>query len=186
MTYISVRVQPLKAQVVRKGLEDLDSEIVLVGRSTLFRATQRIRKRMRVEPLPTPHPYPPAWVKWDGPWVQSFRGKRKKIPGQMRNKQKSAFFATDGFGGGIPHVRTHEYTRGFKMEKLADGTGYTLYNDHPGAKYIGGDSFGYRYSGIHVGLWPLFSVEADIELKQLPVEIQQVLTRVVTDWNNAS
>jgi len=161
MTYINLTIQPTNAVLVRKGLEDLDAEVVQVGRVGLFRAAQRIVKAMRREPsVPT---YPPAWVNWDN------------------DRQKRAFFKTKGFGTGVPHVRSHDYSKGYHIDKV--DTGYQIYNDDPSAKYVGGDSFGNLYSKIHLGIWPLFADAADKEISKLPEEIQNVLTRVVNERN---
>ncbi len=50
-------------------------------------------------------------------------------------KQRRAFFATDGFGKGIPYRRTGEYERGWKTAELPNG--WQISNKHP-AGAIGG------------------------------------------------
>jgi hypothetical protein len=55
--------------------------------------------------------------------------------------QRIAFFASDGFGGGIPTVRDHSYINSFEMTlntRNFDGF-MILTNDLPEAIYIGGD-----------------------------------------------
>lgn len=59
----------------------------------------------------------------------------------MTPRQRRAFFATNGFGGGIPHVRTHAIAEGWKyrVETLDNGGAFALYNATPGINYVEGD-----------------------------------------------
>lgn len=68
-------------------------------------------------------------------------------------RQRRAFFATNGFGGGIPTVRTGEYQAGWKIEPLPNGARF--YNDSPGNQHISGGTFGLVQSNIHKGRWQL-------------------------------
>lgn len=72
-------------------------------------------------------------------------------------RQRRAFFATDGFGAGIPYKRTGRYGRSFKVVKTGKGAkrSYTLINTWAKAKYVGGDAKAMRQSRIHAGRWPL-------------------------------
>lgn len=51
----------------------------------------------------------------------------------MTPRQRRAFFASDGFGGGIPHTRTDAVPQGWKaeVETFSDGGAVSLYNDEP-------------------------------------------------------
>jgi hypothetical protein len=51
------------------------------------------------------------------------------------DKQRKAFFATNGFGKGIPYVRTNQYVNGWQVAQFANG--YSISNKHP-AGAIGG------------------------------------------------
>jgi hypothetical protein len=54
--------------------------------------------------------------------------------------QRRAFFATDGFGGGIPTVRTGKIAGGWKYaEKDSNYTTSTVYNDVPEARWVQGE-----------------------------------------------
>ncbi len=68
-------------------------------------------------------------------------------------RQRRAFFATNGFGGGIPHRRTGEYQDGWKIEPLDNRV--RLYNDTPGAVHVSGGFTGLIQSSIHKGRWVL-------------------------------
>lgn len=74
-------------------------------------------------------------------------------------RQRKAFFATNGFGRGIPTRRTGRYISGFKLEKTGFGTDrrFTISNDVPYAKYVGGTALGQAQSNIHRGRWQIVS-----------------------------
>jgi hypothetical protein len=56
-------------------------------------------------------------------------------------KQRRAFFATDGFGKGIPTRRTNSLNRGWKSEELSDFREgfFTIYNDATTRDYFTGE-----------------------------------------------
>ena len=55
-------------------------------------------------------------------------------------KQRRAFFATDGFGQGIPTQRTHETVNGWTMQvKDSNWTQVKLVNESKGAYWVQGD-----------------------------------------------
>lgn len=58
----------------------------------------------------------------------------------MTERQRRAFFATNGFGGGIPHQRTHGLAQGwkYKVVTLENGGAFTIYNEVPGINYVEG------------------------------------------------
>lgn len=144
MPQLTVRVN---GQMVRQGLQNLAADIPQVGRLQIYRASQRVQKRMK-QPGSKPS-YPIPWAS---------------------EKQRRAFFATDGFGGGIPHSRTNAYVDAWKIERIGD-TGYQVVNRTKAAKYVGGNAYGLGQSQIHAGRWPLFRDVAEDELKNLPEEV---------------
>lgn len=152
MTYLRVQVDTSKAKVVRQGLANLRKKFPLVGREEMFELSRRIRRRMAV-PAPKPD-YP---INWD------------------TLRQRKAFFATGGFGGGIPHKRKKRkgYPHSFRVIKIKDG--YKINNSYPGAVYIGGDERGLGQSRIHAGRWPLFRREFDKEVSKMPKRLQRSL-----------
>jgi len=64
-------------------------------------------------------------------------------------KQRAAFFASNGFGKGIPYKRTGAYERSWTVERQPLGT--TLHAPHP-AGAIGGTASGWQ-SKIHRNRW---------------------------------
>lgn len=140
----------IDAQLVRQGLEDLTAEIPKIGRKRIYEAVLRVRGVLR-----TPGARPTYPINW------------------VSAKQKRAFFATDGFGGGIPHAR-----RG--MEKRWDivpvERGYRFENPAPGAVYVFGNYEGERQSPIHAGRWAVFQEVVEKEIQELPEDIEQHIT----------
>lgn len=141
------------ATIVRMGLEDLTAEIPQVGRLQLYRTLQRVQKRMRTPGKKPTYPIP---------WVSK--------------KQMRAFFASDGFGRGIPTKRSNEYVRGWQIAKTENG--YALSNLVPHAKYVGGGPFGGSQSRIHQDRWELFRVAFEEETKELPDEVSEQIQLV--------
>ena len=141
-------------ELVRNGLQNLDAEIPKVSRLAIYRTSQRIQQRMKKAGAKPSHPIP---------WVS--------------DKQRKAFYASEGFGGGIPHRRSGRYTEAWKIIQKGN-TGYTVLNDSPGAKFIGGNAYGLEQSPIHAGRWPLFRDEAEAEINNLPQEIANEISMV--------
>ena len=142
------------AELVKRGLADLGAEIPRIGRQVFFGTAQRIQRRMKKYP-----PTNKAKVNWDS------------------EKQRRAYFATDGFGHGIPYTRSGGYARGFEIVKT--DTGYRIENKQPGAVFVGGDAYGNRQSRIHKNRWPLFRDIAEQEIEKLPEEIQKNVAMVI-------
>jgi hypothetical protein len=136
------------APLVRKGLENLGRDIPLVSRKRLYDIGRDIKKRMSKPGLPTPYPDP---LNWDSP------------------QQRAKFYATNGFGGGIPYVRKGEYESSWVLERLENG--YALKNPSKGAIYISGGAKGNRQSKIHAGRWELLRDVFEEETANLPEKI---------------
>lgn len=70
-------------------------------------------------------------------------------------KQRRAFFATAGFGAGIPYNRSGRYNAGWVVEKTGMGVqrAYTLRHKWNKAKHVGGDYKGGGQSRIHRNRW---------------------------------
>ena len=81
--------------------------------------SQRVDQTLRVEP--------PRWA----------GGKRK----WESEKQRRAYFATDGFGHGIPYKRTGQYVKGWHVRgDYTHGlSSITVYHDWEKAQYVGGN-----------------------------------------------
>lgn len=142
------------APLVAANLENLAVEVPEISRSRIYGRAQAIIKAMQKSGSPITYP-----VKWDS------------------DKQRRAFFATDGFGGGIPSVRSGDYQRGWgEPVRLEDG--YRITNKTAGAQYIGGNAYGQRQSRIHQGRWPLLRDVVEQKIDQLPEEIRDEIILV--------
>lgn len=135
------------APLVAQGLQDLTAEIPKVGRLQIYRTMQRVQKRMRKPGKKSTRP-----VRWDS------------------KAQRIAYFASDGFGRGIPTKRTNEYVNGWELVKLENG--YGVQNLLPQAKFIGGGPLGGGQSRIHRERWELFREVVVQETEALPQEVQ--------------
>jgi len=143
----------VNGELVRRGLQDLAAEIPKVGRQQIRTVLNRIQRRMSKEGAKPTYP-----IQWDS------------------EKQRRAYFATDGFGGGIPSQRTGSYTSGWTIEPVANG--YRLENLSNHAKYVGGDAYGVVHSGIHKGRWDNLRDVVESETAKLPDEIEKEISIV--------
>ena len=113
-------------------------------RDVLFETATRVKERMAVPGKPVTYP-----VQWDSP------------------RQRKAFFATEGFGHGIPYERRQHYELSWRVERHPLGS--RAFAPHP-AGAIGGMPSGWQ-SRIHRGRWShLLTVLFD-ELAKIPAEI---------------
>lgn len=113
------------------------------GGNSLYEVATAIRDRMREEAPPPKRP-----IRWDS------------------DKQRRAFFATNGFGGGIPHKRTHKYRNAWTTRRITAGV--TLSNKHRAAGAIGGVPKTGWQSKIHRGTWNYFPKVFAQEIAKLP------------------
>lgn len=147
------------AKMVRMGLENLAKEIAEVGRLRLYNAGLEIVREMKV-----PGSEPTYPIQWD------------------TDKQRKAFFASDGFGAGIPSRRTGNYEKAWQLVSIGDrptNRGYEVVNTESYSKYIAGNAFGQGQSSIHVGRWKVFRDVVDKVLAKLPAEVLQAMKVVV-------
>lgn len=148
---VQLSVHTKGAELVRQGLQDLDREIPRIGRKGIYDMMRRVRARLR-----TPAPRPSYPITWDS------------------ERQRRAFFATDGFGRGIPYHRTGRYEAGWDI--VATPTGYMIQNTWSKARYVGGDYSGQGQSLIHAGRHPLFQNVIEEEIQELPEGIEEAIT----------
>jgi hypothetical protein len=144
------------AEVVRQGLQDLAADIPKIGRLGIYRTAQRIIKRMKQPGAAIGYP-----VNWDS------------------DRQRIAFFASDGFGSGVPAGRSGTYQESWHATQLDNG--YSIENDSPEALYIGGDELGQGQSSIHQGRWPLLFNVMEQEIGYLDDDVQTELRIVAAD-----
>ena len=90
------------------------------------------------------------------------------------DKQRRAFFATDGFGAGIPYQRTHDLAAAWDITFDASDAGFgtvTVENPSDAAEFV----YGHRQQGFHINTgWPnannklqVISLEANDRLENL-------------------
>lgn len=96
----------------------------------------------------------------------------RKAPGAVHypiqwtsEKQRLAFFASDGFGHGIPYTRSNELPQAWHVRgDYRNGvTGITVYNDAPQSAYVYGDETGQHQQPMHYNTgWPRFVDAAQV------------------------
>jgi hypothetical protein len=122
--------------------------LIEASRDALVQLATNVKERMSEEGKPVRYP-----VQWDS------------------ERQRRAFFATNGFGKGIPYRRTNRYRLGWDLERGRFGA--RLSNRSP-AGAIGGLPSGWQ-SRIHRNRWPhLLTVLFD-ELAQVPADVSNRL-----------
>lgn len=149
MPWVSFETQGI--QLVRKGLERLRRKVPLVSRQRIYDAMVKIRRIMKEPGLPPTYP-----IHWDS------------------TRQRKAFFATDGFGRGIPTRRTGAYQRAWQIIKTDNG--YDVGNPLSHSIYLAGTArSGRRQSRIHRGRWPLFVNAINKVIGKLPRAVREGL-----------
>lgn len=155
MTTMSIQIKG--AKLVRMGLQDLAREIPNIGADQIYQAMRRARERV------VRYPPSPRRVRWDS------------------EKQRAAFFATNGFGGGIPYQRTGTYGRSWYIRRNPRSArvmaGYSLMSNAEQrgkrySKYVGGDAYGTSQSNIHANRWAKVRTSVERETKTLPADIR--------------
>lgn len=130
-------------------LSDLSTGLVEILQGT----AENVRKRMSEPGTPAPQD-----IEWDS------------------DRQRKAFFASDGFGGGVPYNRTGHYQNSWTVERQPLGA--FLHAPSPAAA-IGGFPGGWQ-SKIHRNRWNNLTRVLFDELGKIPNEISnlfQVISR---------
>lgn len=152
MPFLSIKVNP-PAKLVQQKLERLRRKIPLISKKRLYDAAVKIRSLMKQSGSKPSYP-----IQWD------------------TARQRIAYFASNGFGGGIPSKRTNDYIKGWKV--VPTETGYDVGNPLAHAKYIGGTFRSTnRQSKIHRGRWPLVKIVAEKVLGKLPKAVRDSITQ---------
>ena len=130
-------------------------------RNTLKRAPRNVKGRLKeladeiIRRLKIPGKKPTYPINWDS------------------DKQRRAFFATNGFGGGIPHKRTGKTARGWTRQETQRG--FTVMNKVKGSKYVWGTPGGEDQSSIHQGRWTLLRDIIERVISKLPKVIREAM-----------
>jgi len=161
MPFLSMKMKG--ATLVRKGLERLRRKWPLVSRQRMYDAAREIRRLMAVEGAPPTYP-----IKWDS------------------DRQRKAFFATDGFGRGIPTVRSGDTSKAWMVVPVPGSPaseGYDVGNPLAHAKYLYGTARSARtISKVHGGSgsprWPVFYKVAQAVIAKLPKKVREALITI--------
>jgi hypothetical protein len=123
----------------------------------MHQTAENVKIRMMEEGKPIQYP-----VQWDS------------------ERQRRAFFATNGFGKGIPYQRTHQYRLSWKTERqpIAGQYRVVLSGKHP-AGAVGGMVKGSQWqSRIHRNRWNYLPQILFEELAKLPNEVSNRIKAV--------
>lgn len=97
-----------------------------------------------------------------------------RIAGKVQwqsEKQRRAFFATNGFGRGIPTIRTHALSKGWKTDLKTSAVGglFTAVNNVPYKRFVQG----LQAQRMHINRWkqeseviPRYQQEAQVILRE--------------------
>lgn len=86
--------------------------------------------------------------------------------------QRKAFFASNGFGKGIPYVRTGALGRSWTVDVEENGQALHVYNSSPAARYVIGE----RQQQFHKNTgWP----DAKPELEKI---IEETIDSLIEAW----
>lgn len=155
---MGVTVIEVEVERVEPFLESVSKAVYGAGSRLLDKYTSLAYKT-----LTTPAGEPKYPIKWDSV------------------RQRKAFFATGGFGGGIPYRRTGKYVGAFRY--VREGDSVSIATSYPKAVYIGGDAYGRRYSRIHVGNWPGIYETVNYYAEQLTRSLVDAIGDIVSSYS---
>jgi len=119
---ITVEIVPPSAVLaqIQTAMQSAPRLMTTAYKRNMSRLASRWKQALSAEPPPAQQYYPIHW---------------------KTAKQRRAFFATDGFGRGIPSARTHELAKAWKVEVLSADAGGSIIvsNKNPAASYVYGD-----------------------------------------------
>jgi hypothetical protein len=120
------------------NLTVLIDDDILVAYQELFRDLPRLSQRaFRGEIERLSKPMLAELQRDPGPVVYANEGKLR----WKSERQRKAFFASDGFGSGIPYVRTGGLSAAWEVDITGTGVDLDVHviNDNPAARYVQGD-----------------------------------------------
>ena len=126
--------------------------------------TDGIQQDMMVEGMDVFHP-----IRWDS------------------ERQRKAYFATNGFGAGIPYVRTGGeagawISAGYTQERM---TSWSAYTQSDVSIYIRGDKQGKHQSHIHSITWSKFADSVTIRWRQFQNSLDALRERIADAMRNS-
>lgn len=158
----SVEIQ-IETERVEQLLVTVSNGLEMVTSAIIHDQLVAAQQEMQVEGDPIEYP-----VQWDS------------------ERQRRAYFATNGFGHGIPYHRTGAYVNAWQMEQrvYAGGSETRLYNDAPPAIYITGSVLGERQSRIHRGRWEMFVRIVQKYREQITTAFVDAVNKVLANGGN--
>lgn len=150
---VTLSIQIKAAELKRQGLENLAKEIPVIGAQRIYEALKRAQDQLKQPGKRVTYP-----IHWDS------------------ERQRRAYFASEGFGRGIPTHRTGAYERGWTIRRNPSSAraqaGYSLVNRSPYARYVGGSAYGEGQSSIHRGRWIMVRTVVEKAVAGLPRSIE--------------
>jgi hypothetical protein len=141
---------------LKRSLRELKIRLFPGAAKEIHVVAEKIRKDMGIPGSPPTYP-----IKWDSP------------------KQQQAFFASNGFGGGIPTKRSNVSVEGWRVVRLENGA--NVGNPLSHAAWVFGTAKGKRQSRIHKGRWNLFRNVVDSAVEKLPKNIRDKIVVIARD-----
>lgn len=148
---VQMTIKATGAEIVRKGLADIEAEIPKIARKDIYDVMRSIRTKMR-----TPGKKPTYPIKWDS------EKQRRYVIAMLRER------------GNLPYRRTNALPSGWTIENV--GSGYRLANPAQAAVYVYGNYEGARQSRIHEGRHPVMQKTVEDGIKTMPPAIEEHIT----------
>jgi len=152
---VQMTVKTYQAELVRKGLADLEAEIPKIARKDIYDMMREVRTILR-KPGRKPT-YPINWDSDKQRWFFIFS------KGSFKRGYKGPWMA--------PYQRTNDLPSGWQIERTGDG--YRLYNPADAAVYVYGNFEGARQSKIHQQRHPVVQEVVEARITQLPADIEE-------------
>lgn len=110
--------------------------------------------------------------------LQHYPGRKQHGEGNpyqwQSEKQRRAYFATNGFGRGIPSPRSYDLRFGWKVSAWGDGTKMRVQNDVPYAGFVMGDQL---QTGHKVDGWRAYQQVISDNMNAMLLAADQALNR---------
>jgi hypothetical protein len=153
-----LKTSSLRLDAMRRGVENIATTLPRLADELMRQAADDVLAILRKPGRKISYP-----VHWDS------------------QKQRRAYFASKGFGKGIPYHRTGGLNRSWKVARANDSPGgqrygyYTVSSALKYAKYVAGNASGGQQSRIHAGRWTLFLGAFRKVIGKLPAKIRSKL-----------
>ncbi len=152
-----MKLYDTNAGAIAEKIKQVIERAKIGANRTLEQSAREIARIMQRAGLPIRYP-----VDWDS------------------EKQRKAFFVTDGFGHGIPYNRTGAYERGWTYSAITGG--YSVSNIGHNAMFLSGNPSGAPIgvsgklqSNIHRNRWRLIKPVLDAVLARLPENLLKAI-----------